>query len=391
MLDSLPGKLYILGVVVLITFIGYSSQLVIFYNAFDWKALLPLNVLIVLVYYNYYLAVITEPGEIPMNWEPPLLSPIKELPAEGITGPRFCKTCNVYKPPRSHHCRYCRRCVLKMDHHCPWINNCVGHANHGHFLRFLVYVSSACTFVLVLLVTRVKNILMAIQRFEFDAEPDTFQVVFIIINFLLTFIVLFSVGILTLYQIYCVARNQTTIEAWERGKVNKLIRRGKITAVLYPFDIGIYKNICTVLGSFPLLWLVPQKIKGDGLSFPVRDQTDARLPYYWPPRDPEELKPSIFSMKYKRMQQTKRLLQKDPMAVLPEQEDEFYDSGSASDIDSIGHEEEGIGMYAYYEDQSLHLQQSIDENDADTSDDDDDDTTPLAQYHHRTSPTKKID
>jgi hypothetical protein len=129
-------------------------------------------------------------------------------------------------------------------------------------------------------------------------------------------------------------------------------------------------------------------MKGDGVSFEVRPQTDVRLPYYWPPRDPEDLKPSIFSTKYKRMQQTKRLLQKDPMAVLPE-EDEFYDSGSASDIDSIGHEEEEIGMYPYYQEQSLHLQQTISENDASTSEEDDD-TIPLAQYR-RTSPAKKID
>lgn len=54
-------------------------------------------------------------------------------------GPRFCRTCRgarvqdlvfgdgrevlisqgtVYKPPRAHHCRKCKKCVLKMDHHC---------------------------------------------------------------------------------------------------------------------------------------------------------------------------------------------------------------------------------------------------------------------------------
>lgn len=27
---------------------------------------------------------------------------------------RFCKKCNCYKPPRSHHCRVCGRCVLRM-------------------------------------------------------------------------------------------------------------------------------------------------------------------------------------------------------------------------------------------------------------------------------------
>lgn len=33
---------------------------------------------------------------------------------------RFCSKCGRHKPPRAHHCRLCKRCVLRMDHHCPW-------------------------------------------------------------------------------------------------------------------------------------------------------------------------------------------------------------------------------------------------------------------------------
>ena len=51
---------------------------------------------------------------------------------------RFCQKCDRHKPPRSHHCRLCRRCVLRMCHHCNWINNCVGHANLKAFLLFLL-------------------------------------------------------------------------------------------------------------------------------------------------------------------------------------------------------------------------------------------------------------
>ncbi|RCH82677.1 Palmitoyltransferase [Rhizopus stolonifer] len=313
--------------------------------------LLPFNVLVIMTYYNYYLSVTTDPGKIPSNWEPPSsLVMSKEITSEGITGPRYCKTCKVYKPPRSHHCRYCKRCVLKMDHHCPWINNCVGYDNHGHFVRFIIYAVVACSYVIALLIGRVRAIMEAIRHFQFDAEPNTLQIIFMVLNFVLAFIVVFCVGILTVYQLYCLSRNQSNIEAWERSKVEGLIRRGKILPIQYPFDLGIYRNLCEVLGPQPLTWLWPKPMQGDGLSFPVTLGTDPRLPYYWPPRDPDDLRPSIFSSKYKRQQETQRLLAQDPNAVISEDESEgYYDSGSfVSDSDadySIDDEEEGVRRF----------------------------------------------
>ena len=52
---------------------------------------------------------------------------------------KMCDTCNTVKPPRTHHCSQCKRCVIRMDHHCVWIANCVGLHNMKPFLLFLIY------------------------------------------------------------------------------------------------------------------------------------------------------------------------------------------------------------------------------------------------------------
>lgn len=47
---------------------------------------------------------------------------------------RLCKICQKFKPIRTHHCRQCGVCVLKMDHHCNWLINCVGYYNYKFFI-----------------------------------------------------------------------------------------------------------------------------------------------------------------------------------------------------------------------------------------------------------------
>lgn len=87
----------------------------------------------------------------------------------------------------------------------------------------------------------------------------------------------------------------------------------------------MYENICQVLGPNPFLWLWPQKMQGDGLTFPIAPGTDRHLSYFWPPRDPDDLRPSIFSSKYKRQQEAQRLLRQDHDVLI---EEDCYDSGS---------------------------------------------------------------
>ena len=62
---------------------------------------------------------------------------------------KFCEICQCVKPPRTHHCRKCGRCVLGMDHHCRWVANCVGQRNLKQFLLFVFYLGVVCLYTLI--------------------------------------------------------------------------------------------------------------------------------------------------------------------------------------------------------------------------------------------------
>lgn len=57
----------------------------------------------------------------------------------GVIRTRFCKTCQLEKPPKASHCQFCNNCVKNFDHHCFFIGNCIGERNHKSFLLFLFF------------------------------------------------------------------------------------------------------------------------------------------------------------------------------------------------------------------------------------------------------------
>lgn len=86
-------------------------------------------IILVFVFGNLFCATFVEPGILPRaeknHWR---LStePAPTTIVNGIEVPlKFCRTCNIFRPPRSKHCRDCDNCVEEFDHHCPWVRSCV--------------------------------------------------------------------------------------------------------------------------------------------------------------------------------------------------------------------------------------------------------------------------
>lgn len=85
------------------------------------------NVLAALALASHVKTTLTDPGAVPAAAVP--------TQAQRESGQKLsmCSQCQTFKPPASHHCRICNRCISRMDHHCPW---------SVHYQVFLVLVGS---------------------------------------------------------------------------------------------------------------------------------------------------------------------------------------------------------------------------------------------------------
>ncbi|XP_021897894.1 probable protein S-acyltransferase 15 isoform X3 [Carica papaya] len=233
----------VLGVFLLMGFVYYVT---VFVFIEDWVGLRSsagaLNALIFsflasLCIFSFSVCVVTDPGYVPSSYVP-------DVEDSGISGQeptkngaamRHCDKCSAYKPPRTHHCRVCRRCILRM----------------------------------------VMIIIFAFQKNSDYYSGRIYMKVFLIACGAMMVALSITLGTLLCWHIYLMTHNMTTIEYYEGVRAAWLARKSG-QSYRHPFDHGVYKNISLVLGPNMLKWLCPTEINHlkDGISFPtLRDSS----------------------------------------------------------------------------------------------------------------------
>lgn len=251
--------------------------------------------------FHYYMGVTTSPGYPPESG----------LIPEAVS---ICKKCISPKPPRTHHCSVCNRCILKMDHHCPWLNNCVGHWNHRYFFMYMIYTVVGCTFLIIFgFEIAYKEVYLGYDAYESEDEVEGFPVHidhslpkeewdlspihtneslgdsvdtysssidsylprYKCLMFMILIItgVLLALGLLSIYHAKMISRGETSIEALiNKLEATRALQQG--TSYTNPYNFGPRTNWWLFLGLFHgrsfwrhVLLPSPHQPLGNGLTW----------------------------------------------------------------------------------------------------------------------------
>lgn len=122
---------------------------------------------------------------------------------------KYCKTCNIWRPPRGHHCRVCDNCIETHDHHCVWLNNCVGRRNYRYFFAFVSYGTLMGWFLLAISLTHIL-VYMDREHISFGQSINHWRVPFAMCIYAL--VATPYPMALMIYHIFLMARGETTRE-----------------------------------------------------------------------------------------------------------------------------------------------------------------------------------
>ncbi|KAE8442145.1 hypothetical protein EG329_003796 [Mollisiaceae sp. DMI_Dod_QoI] len=207
---------------------------------------------------SFFHASVTDPGILPRNLHPmpppdenedPLrLAPpmndwtmIKSAQSKTAAmevPTKYCKTCNIWRPPRGHHCRICDNCIETQDHHCVWLNNCVGRRNYRYFFTFVSFTTLLGLYLFGASLAQIL-VYMNQKNISFGAAINHFRVPFAMVVY--GFLGFPYPAALMGYHLFLMGRGETTREYLNSHKFLKKDRHR-------PFTQGnIIKNWAVVL------------------------------------------------------------------------------------------------------------------------------------------------
>jgi len=234
-----PDLKYLFVVVVLSTIpvVSFAMNSYDIFNEFlpggMFWSFVPMGFWVILMY-NLAWAATIDPGVIPRDPAEKNKKGKREFTktVDGIKY-KWCRTCRIYRPPRSKHCPVCNNCVEKFDHHCPWVGNCIGRRNYVFFQWFI-----HSSFLLIVAGFVLSYIQLSLYAHKHG--KDLIQAMGnnggVMITLVVAFLGLLPVGGLSVYHAYLASVNRTTNE-----DVNDVFKR-----IENPYDLGFWGNCCQV-------------------------------------------------------------------------------------------------------------------------------------------------
>eukprot|EP00741_Cyanophora_paradoxa_P022198 tig00021435_g21428.t1 len=221
--------------------------------------------LVTCMLYCYFRAYFMDPGFVPKGGDSRLsVLSLKEgagggagdplLSADGVeleanlADRTHCYSCDVRRPPRSKHCRFCNRCVGKFDHHCGWLNSCVGEKNHRYFYLYVVQLTIAMAILIVLTGIAIARDPRFPDPFSFGPFVAYALADIPLMSFCLFYTVLIELGVtgLTIGQSVQIATNLTTNESHNWRRYPYLQRPDM--SFFNPYDEGVIGNFLVFFG-----------------------------------------------------------------------------------------------------------------------------------------------
>jgi palmitoyltransferase ZDHHC2/15/20 len=190
---------------------------------------------------------------------------------------RFCNKCLCWKPDRTHHCRACKKCILKMDHHCPWFATCVGFKNHKFFVQFLIYATLFCWSCFA------SSLLAIVLFLKHDRlGSSAYLAVSWVLLLVLAGVMGLAVSVFSCYSVYLMLANKTTLESMETVRYRTSVAPSLFRFRAAPsshsmgniFDLGWKRNWCEVMGGHVWEWFIPTVPgnRGSGTWFPINEK-----------------------------------------------------------------------------------------------------------------------